>query len=324
MDDHFPTYDSRDVRRLLDPAGCIGVVREAMAALSASDQAQPLRNILEMAPARLFGLMPGTLPPGTAFGAKLVSVFGDPAHPGRSAHQGVVVLFDGESGAVRCVADAAEITRIRTGCASAVATDALARADARTLAIFGTGEQAASHAHAIACVRPLARLIVWGRSADRADALAERLAQTMAIPVTTTADGAAAAAAADIICTVTGSREPVLLGDWVKPGTHVNLVGSSYLGPVEADSALVAKSRYFVDYRPSALAAAAELAVAREAGVVGEDHIAAEIGEVLSGSVPGRRGRDEITLYKSLGHVVQDLAAAEYLHAHALREAAGA
>jgi ornithine cyclodeaminase len=258
----------------------------------------------------MFGLMPGVGHATLGFGAKLISVFADPARPGRTAHRGVVVLFHPTDGTVQCIADAGAITGIRTGCASAVATDALARPDARVLAIFGTGTQARSHALAVTRVRPFERMILWGRDTARASALQRELAGSLSLPIETTNDGRKAASTADVICTVTSSTTPILERDWVRAGTHVNVVGSSLLGPAEVDAELVRDSRYIADYRRSALAAAAELAIAKQRGLVTDDHIVAEIGEVLLGRVAGRRSAEEITMYKSLGHVVQDLAAA--------------
>lgn len=310
-------YGPGEVRALLDYDGCIAAIRAAMADFSAAGKPQPLRSIVEIAPTKLFGLMPGTLSAPHGFGAKVLSVFADPEQPGRSAHRGVVVLFDRASGQLACIADAGEVTEIRTAAASAVATDALARQDARTLAIFGCGTQAAAHVRALVRVRRLERILVWGRSLERAGRFAERMGREMAIAVTAVAQGRDAAAAADIICTVTASPTPVLLGEWVRPGTHVNVVGSSYAGPVEIDHALVRASRYIVDSRASALASAAEFLLAREAGLIDDSHIAAEIGEVLLGRARGRGSPEEVTVYKSLGHIVQDLAAVSHLHARA-------
>ncbi|MGH8169581.1 MAG: ornithine cyclodeaminase family protein [Steroidobacteraceae bacterium] len=310
-------YGPADVRAALDYDGCIAAVRDAMAEFSAGGEPQPLRSIVEMGPGKHFGLMPGALAAPHGFGAKVLSVFADPLQPGRSKHRGVVVLFDRGNGELRCIADAGEVTEIRTAAASAVATDALARRDARILAIFGCGAQAASHARAIARVRELEKILVWGRSAERAIRFAQCMQGEVGIPVTAVEEAPQAAAAADIICTVTASRTPVLLREWVRPGTHVNAVGSSYPGPVEIDPELVAASRYIVDSRRSALAAASEFLLAREAGLIDDAHIVAEIGEVLLGRLPGRRSPEEITLYKSLGHIVQDLAAVSYLHSRA-------
>lgn len=310
-------FDATQVQALLDYPGCIEAVRRAMGAFSAGGRPQPLREIVSLGDGRLFGLMPGTSPESDAFGAKLISVFADPDRPGRSAHKGVVVLFDGATGEVACVADAGAITEIRTAAASAVATDALARRDARRLAVFGCGAQAASHIRAIAEVRALESVVVWGRDAARAEAFARTMAAETGLAVRAAPDPRTAAAQADIICTVTGSATPILLGEWVRAGTHVNAVGSSHPGPVEVDAALVMKSRYIVDSRRSALAAAAEFLDAKAAGLIGDDHIVAEIGQVLIGEASGRNSDEDVTLYKSLGHVVQDLAAAAYIHARA-------
>ena len=306
-------YDAEQVHALLDYPGCIEVVRRAMIALSSGERAQPLRQIFTVGNNEMFGTMPGELKALSTFGAKLVSVFGDPERPGRSRHQGIVVAYDGVTGAVSCIADAEPITQIRTGCATAVATDALARADAEVLAIFGTGIQAEAHLRAVPLVRKFREILLWGRSPERTRAFAERMGEEIGQAITPMPDAEEVTRKTDVICTVTSSREPVVLGDWVRPGTHINLVGSSLLGPVEVDSELVAKARYFADYRPGVLAQAAELAVARDAGLVDDSHVVGEIGEVLAGSIPGRENDRQITLYKSLGHVVQDLAAAAYL-----------
>lgn len=301
----------RDVHRLLDMKGCIAAVRAAMTALARDDRAQPLRSIADMGEGRLFGIMPGMVPGGGGFGAKLVGVLPDPDRPGRAVHHGAVALF-GEDGAPLAFADAGAVTEIRTAAASAVATDALARPDAARLAIYGCGAQARTHILAITEVRPLERVGIWGRNPATAKALADEMRWITGLDVAAVSDPRALAEASDIICTVSASPAPILFGAWVRPGTHVNAVGSSYAGPVEVDSDLVAASRYIVDYRPSALAAAAEFLAARAAGLIGDGHIAGEIGEVLAGTVAGRRDADEITLYKSLGHVVQDLAAIAY------------
>jgi ornithine cyclodeaminase len=312
-----PFYGPEQVRAALDYDGCIAAVRAAMADFSADGKPQPLRSIFELAPAKFFGIMPGTLAAPHGFGAKVLSVFGDPARPGRSAHRGVVLLFDRGSGDVACIADAGEVTEIRTAAASAVATDALARRDAKTLAVFGCGAQAASHIRALVRVRRFTQVLVWGRAVERAAGFAEGMQREIAVPVRAVAEAHEAASAADVICTVTSSQSPVLLGEWVRPGTHVNVVGSSYAGPVEVDHALVRMSRYIVDSRRSALAAAAEFLLAREAGLIDDSHIVAEIGEVLLGRIPGRTSPEEVTVYKSLGHIVQDLAATTYVHARA-------
>ncbi len=308
----FAVYRAEQVRELLDYRGCIDAMRQAMAGLSEDAREQPLRSIITIREGRFFGLMPGMATGEEGFGAKLVSVFRDPDQGGRSAHQGIVALFEENTGALVCVADAHEVTKIRTACASAMATDVLARNDASTLAVFGCGTQAEAHIRAIPLVRTIRRILVWGRSSDIARDFAGKMSAELDCEVVAVTDAKQAAVAADIICTVTGAPEPILFRDWVKPGTHINAVGSSHAGPVEIDPRLVAAASYFVEYRRSAVAAAAELIRAREQGLVGDDHIRAEIGEVLNGTARGRVDDSEITLYKSLGHIVQDLAAARY------------
>jgi ornithine cyclodeaminase len=307
--------DRQEVAERLTYERCIPIVREAMIAFSTGVTRQHLRSIIPLAGGRAFGIMPGAMgEAGAPFGAKLISVYPDNFAKGRQSHQGVVVLFEPESGEPVCVVHAGEITAIRTAAASAVATDALALPDAHRLAILGYGEQAATHARAIAKVRPLSEVGVWGRSAERAQAFATRMADELGLPVRPFANAEPLVREADIVCTVTAAREPILQGAWVRPGAHLNLVGSSAAGPVEVDNDLVVRSRFIADSREGVLRQGAEFLRAKAAGLIGDDHIAAEIGEVLAGSKPGRQSASEITAYKSLGHVVQDVATAWALY----------
>jgi ornithine cyclodeaminase/alanine dehydrogenase-like protein (mu-crystallin family) len=307
--------DRDEVARRLTYELCIPIVRQAMIAFSKGETKQLLRGIITLSEGRLFGVMPGATGAHAPFGAKLISVFHDNFAKGIQSHQGLVILFDPDSGAPVCAVHAGEITAIRTAAASAVATDALARKDARRLAILGYGEQAATHARAIRKVRELESIVVWGRSVDRARAFAERMQAELGVPVASAASVEEAVSRADIICTVTAAAEPILKGEWVRPGTHVNVVGSGYAGPAEVDNNLVVRSRFIADSREGVLQQGAEFLRAKAAGLVGDDHIVAEIGQILAGDIPGRRSADEITVYKSLGHVVQDLASAWALYA---------
>lgn len=307
--DMIPFFDAAAIHRLLDMPSCIAAVRTAMAAFSADGTPQPLRSITTIAPGKLFALMPGSLTAPDGMGAKVITAYAEPDRPGRSRHRGIVVLFDRESGEPVALGDAEAITLIRTAAASAVATDALARPDARRAAIFGTGEQARTHILAMAAVRPFAEIVVWGRSPDAAQSLVDELAPQIPMRLRAEPDPRIAASGADVVCTVTGAATPILLNQWVQDGTHLNVVGSSHAGPVEIDNALVARARFIADSRASALAAAAEFLNAKAAGLVDDAHIAGEIGEVLNGTLPGRENPQQVTLYKSLGHIVQDLAA---------------
>jgi ornithine cyclodeaminase/alanine dehydrogenase-like protein (mu-crystallin family) len=193
----------------------------------------------------------------------------------------------------------------------------LARADATRVLIVGCGEEAHHHVLALRALNRFTHFSVWGRSAERAQAFADTH------DCTAVADLPTAVAQADVIITVTSSTTPILQGAWIKPGQHINLVGAAVASSAEADEVLVQRSRYVVDYRDAALAAAGELLNAIKAGVVTQDHIAAEIGEVLCGDKPARQTEHDITTYKSLGVTAQDLAAAHAVHQAALAQGVG-
>ena len=314
--------DADEVAARLSWPIVIPLMRRAMADLSAGRTRQLLREILPLRGDDLFGVMPGSLGDGRPFGAKLISVLPRNFAAGGPSHQGVILLFDPESGAPVCVVDAGEVTALRTAAASAMATDVLARADASRLALLGYGRQAEEHLHAIAHVRTLSSVVVWGRHAGRAAAFASRMASEPAISrrglrIHVAADARSAAAGADIVCTLTPATEPILKGAWIAPGAHVNLVGAGHAGQAEADGALVARARFFADSRPGVLTQGGEFRRALAEGLVDEGHIAGEIGEVLLGSVAGRRSGEEVTAYKSLGHIAQDLSCAEFLYSMA-------
>ncbi|WP_203290660.1 ornithine cyclodeaminase family protein [Maricaulis parjimensis] len=302
--------DARTVRQSLDMETCIRLMREVMPGLSSAEEGELLRSFIALGEGQTFALMPGALTGEQGFGAKLVSVY---AHADHKAHEGLVILFDRVSGKPVCVADASEITRIRTAAMSAAATDVLARKDASRLALIGTGLQARAHIDALARVRTLDAVTVWGRDPAKTDGLAADLREA-GYPVRACASVRDAVEAADIICTVTASREPVLPGAWVRPGTHVNLVGSSGPMAAETDTDLLVKARVFPDHRPHVEAHGGELLRAIESGRYSADRLEAEIGAVMAGEAPGRQSATDITVFKSLGHAVQDLSAVAWLY----------
>lgn len=306
--------DQDEVRERLTYELCIPLVRQAMIAFSRGETRQHLRSILPMSEGRVFGIMPGALGTHEYFGAKLISVFHGNFAKGIQSHQGVVVLFEPENGAPVCIAHAGEITAIRTAAASAVATDALARPEAARMAILGYGEQAHTHAKAISKVRKLEAITVWGRDPAKAKAFAKEVESELGVAVFAAPSVKQAVTGVDIVTAVSGAREPILEGAWLAPGTHVNLVGSSGPGPTEADNDLVVRSRFIADSREGVLAQGAEFLYAKAAGLIDDSHVVGEIGQVLDGTLEGRQSPDQITVYKSLGHVVQDLAAAKVLY----------
>jgi ornithine cyclodeaminase len=297
-----------DVRGLLPMADAISLMADVLAAVSTGRARVPLRTSIPVGAAdgRL-GLMPGALEQPAVFGIKLLSLFPGNAAAGLSSHLGLVALFEADHGQPLALIEASSLTAIRTAAVSAVATRVLAREDAGNLALLGAGEQAASHLEALRLVRPIRGVRVWSRTPDHA----RQFAKAHGVEA---ADGVAAAVAgADIICTLTGAREPILFGHHVAPGAHVNAVGACVPTAAEVDTALLAKSRYVVDLRASAEAEAGEYLTALAAGVIGPAHIAAELGEIVVGMKPGRQDKGEITLFKSLGLAAEDLAAAQFI-----------
>jgi len=232
-----------------------------------------------------------------------------------------VLLFEPQHGLQVAMLDAAELTAIRTAAVSGLATQLLAREDAGDLAILGSGEQARSHLEAMLAVRPLRRVRIWSRTAAHAQTFAIEQGQLHGLKVEVVASVEAAVAGADLICTVTGSADPILRGDWIAPGAHLNVVGASRIAAAEIDTAAVVKSRFFIDFRQSAELEAGELRRALDAGAITADHVLGEIGEVAKGTLAGRLALDDITLFKSLGIAPEDLASAHFVLQRA--EAAG-
>ena len=303
-----------EVRALLPMSECVELMHRTMIAVSEGRAVLPLRSVLVMPNGRgMMGNMPGFLADPECFGIKLVSLMPHNKPPLYSSHLGLVILFESEHGRPVALLDAAEITAIRTAAASGVATRLLAREDAGDLALLGAGEQAQSHLAAMLTVRKLRRVRVWARDSSKAAAFAAVESSRHGVMIETSATVQQAVAGADIICTLTKAREPILLGDWLAAGVHLNVVGSSIASAAEIDTAAVVKSRFFVDYRDSTIHEGGEYLRALRAQAITAEHILAEIGEVANGSKLGRRSASDVTLYKSLGIAPQDLASAHYI-----------
>lgn len=298
---------------LVSASAAMTAVEEAMCALSLQQSIAPQRWTMALDETARMGFMPGALPNIERFGIKVLSLFDPSARGELPSHQGVMLLFDMKTGRPLCALDAASLTAFRTAAASAVATRALARPDSATLAIIGCGDLAAPHLAAMAAIFPLRSVYVWNRTRSRAEAFAREHSERVDCVVCETPSDAARAA--DIICTLTSAPEPILDAKASRPGQHFNLVGSSTAEPREVADDLVVMSRYFVDSRSHALSQAAELRSAIDGKRVTEHHILGEIGEVLLQRVSGRTHADDVTVYKSLGHVVQDLAVANIAYA---------
>jgi len=303
-----------DVHALLPMAECIDLMHRTMSAVSEGRVVLPLRSILMMpGDLGMMGNMPGYLGDPECFGVKLVSLMPRNKPPQYSSHLGIVLLFEVEHGQPVALLDAAEITAIRTAAVSGLATRLLARPDASSLTILGAGEQASSHLAAMLAVRKLRRIRVWGRDLDKAAAFARAEETKHGVTIEVAPTVRDAVEHAEIICTVTKAREPILFGEWIEPGTHLNVVGSSVASTAEIDIPTVVKSRFFVDYRSSTITEGGDYLRALRAGAITPEHILGEIGEVANGSKVGRTSPVDVTLYKSLGIAPQDLASAYYV-----------
>ncbi|HTY41772.1 MAG TPA: ornithine cyclodeaminase family protein [Thermoanaerobaculia bacterium] len=307
-----------EVPRLLPMKECIEVMARAFAALARGEATMPQRQIVWL-PDRsgALGLMPAHLTALGSLGLKAVTFFPRNEGTDLDSHQGAVLLFEAGRGRLLAIIDATSVTAVRTAAVTALATRHLAREDAGDLALVGSGVQARTHLEAMLLVRRIRRVRVASKTPARAKAFAERESSRHGIPIVPCETVREAVEGADLVCAATSSREPVVFGAWLAPGAHVNAVGSSVASARELDADAVARARLFVDRREAALAEAGDFLLARQEGAVGNGHIVAELGEVVLGSAPGRRSADEITLFKSVGLAIEDVAAAQHIYGKA-------
>ncbi len=342
------------IASLLPMDECISVMERMFRSLANGECLQPLRTLMRLPDkSGIMGMMPGyatghaqspgpapslapaqspgpapslapaqsseSAPSAGIMGIKIITIFPgnnkaghkQPAYP---SHQGIVILFGAEQGEPLMLFDAAEITAIRTAAASAVATRLLSREDAEVLAIIGTGEQAERHIEAILLVRKIKQINLWGRNELHSRKLAKDLTDKYAIPVHPAKQAQDAIRDADIICTVTASKEPVVLGEWISAGTHINAVGSSTPVARELDTLAVRRSKLYTDCYESLFNEAGDFIIPKTEGLVTDGNVSGEIGEVLTGRKKGRENSEEITLFKSLGIAAEDLFAARHIY----------
>jgi len=303
---------------------CMDVMAEALKMLAAGKTILPLRPIMWL-PEKIgaLGMMPAYVHDLNAMGLKVLTIF--PGNHGTpyDSHQGAVLLFEAKHGCLLAIMDATAITAIRTAAVSGVATQWLARKDAHDLAILGAGTQARTHLEAMLLARKITRVRIWSRNTEHARQFAERESRQHGIIVEPMETAREAVVEADIICTTTAANEPVVLGDWIKAGTHINAVGACVPTARELDTAAMLKSRLFVDRRESALNEAGDFIIPKNEGALGEDHIRGELGEILLGQVQGRTLAEEITLFKSLGLAIEDLASAHHIYTKMLEKGVG-
>ena len=315
-----------DVERLLPMEECVDLMEDALASLARGEMFQPLRSIARPpGAAGLIGLMPayrGGARPVYALKALTVTPE-NPARHGLDAHQGGVLLSDGETGELVALVNASAITEVRTAAVSGVATRHLGREDARELAVLGAGVQARSHLRVMAAVRPFTRARIWSPTERNARRLADEAAGAVPFALDVARSAEEAVRGADVVVTATAAREPVLRRDWLGDGVHLNAVGSAFPDARELDGSTVAAAKLVVDRRESAENEAGDYLLAVADGSIGPDHIHAELGDVVIGAAVGRVSRDEITVFKSLGIAVEDLAAADYVVRKAREQGVG-
>ena len=317
--------DNRQINELLPMTECIEVMADALAALARGEVFQPLRTIIRPPEARgLLGFMPAfRAGERGAFGMKAICVFPENPAKGKDAHQGAVMLFSRETGEMLALMNASEITAIRTAAVSAVATRLLAREDAQQLAIIGAGVQARTHLAALSTVRPIKHARIACRNIAHAEELAREMQPQFSFPIEPVRTNEEAVHGADLIVTATSSLEPVINKEWISPGAHVNAIGTHSPNSREIDGATMAAARIFTDRRESALNEAGDYLLAAKEGLVTPESIAGEIGELLIGTKTGRTSATEITLFKSLGLAIEDVATANYLYEKAQAQNTG-
>ena len=309
-----------DVRAVLSMRDLIDVMESAVTAFSAGRVKQPVRTVIET-PGGFYGTMPAYMESPAAMGAKLVTVYHDNAHKGLPSHLATIILLDPATGALLATMDGRFITEARTAAVSAVAVRYLASPDAHKLAIIGSGVQARSHLEALSIVRRLSDIRCWSPTVAHARKF---VGDSRGVPLRHVESAQAAIEGADIIVLVTASPTPVISDAWVKPGACVISVGACRPNQREMDPALVARARVIVDSRAAALQESGDIVMGIQEGRFGEDHIAAELGQVAANPSLGRTGDDQITIFKSLGMAVEDVAAADLVYRRASEMERGA
>ena len=313
-----------EVGRLLPMAECMEAMAEVLRTLGRGEALLPLRTIVHL-PGGMgeFAVMPSYLARPAAIGLKAITVFPRNEGTAYDSHQGAVLLFDVEHGSLVALMDASSITAIRTAAVSGVATRLLAREDAADLALLGTGVQALTHLEAMLLARRVTRVRAWSRSRDNVARFVDAAARRFGVTVEAARDARAAVEGASLICTTTSAHQPILEGAWIAPGAHVNAVGSSIRTARELDSAAMKRAVLFVDRRESAQAEAGDFLIPKAEGAFGDEHILGDLGDVLLARHPGRTAAQQVTVFKSLGLSVEDVASAHHIHAAAVRGGLG-
>jgi ornithine cyclodeaminase/alanine dehydrogenase len=303
----------QDVESVLTMEDCLQAVEIAFAELARGNAVMPQRAVIQVADHKgIFLGMPAFIGGDlNSLGLKAVTVYPDnPAKHDLPTTLGTLMLCDPATGKVVAIMDAGYLTAVRTGAASGVATRYLARENSEVCVVFGAGVQARKQLEAMKVVRPIRRALVIDIVAAARDSFAEQMSEMLAVDVISTEDVEGAVRNADIIVTASSSHDPVFDGDWLQPGTHVNNIGSHSPGARELDTTTVKRAKYVADLKEANLAEAGDILIPIQEGAVTEGHIYASLGDIVSGAKPGRENDNEITVFKSCGLAVQDMATA--------------
>jgi alanine dehydrogenase len=313
-----------EVKTLLRMQDCISVMEVALISLARGEVILPLRPVMWL-PEKVgaLAMMPTFCSNPAGMSVKVISVFPGNRETPYDSHQGAILLFETRFGQLLAAVDASSVTAIRTAAVSGAATKLLAREDAGDLAILGSGVQAQTHLEAMLCCRKIRRVRVWSRNREHARTFADQGSKRFGLKIEVSLEPKEAVRNADLICTVTSSPRPILMGDWIAKGAHINAVGAGFPETRELSSFAVNKSRLFVDRKESTLNEAGDFLIPKKEGLISDDHICGEIGEILIDKIKGRNTPDEITLFKSLGIAIEDLASAQFIYAKAMEKRKG-
>lgn len=324
MAQHFRLLNEQQVHSLLPMQDLISAMESALAKFSAREVLQPVRTVLTVGPTKAyFGVMPAYVPAPASLGAKLVTVFGENHKKNLPSHLATILLLDPDTGALQAIMDGRYITEARTAAVSAVSTRFLAKKDASTLAIIGSGVQARSHLEAYQHVRQLKEVRIWSPKERSREQFVDDMSPQVSVPIIAAATAEAAVRGADLIVLVTSSPTPVIDDAWVSEGAHVVCVGACRPNQQEMPPQLVKRGRVYVDSKDAALVESGDIVMNIAAGLFDASHVRGEIGDLVLGRIDGRKSVADITVFKSLGMAVEDVVAADLVLRRAVETGAG-
>lgn len=312
MTQELLVLDAAFVEEHLDTQVCVDLMTETLKNVETGEDVQYLRNAIKMPNENILGLMPGYSSSGY-FGTKVLSVYLQNSQEGYPSHQGQILIFEKEHGQLQGIVDATSVTKLRTGAVSAAASKVLANPDSSKLALLGAGEQGESHLQALLTQFALTEVTVWDRDFERAQRFADRESAKQQVAITACQTSQKAVQDADIICTLTPAKAPIIEAAWLKPGVHINAVGACTADTRELATDIVQQARFFGDNEESVMHEAGDFLIPLHEGAITKEHYLGTVGQVIQGAVSGRLAKDDMTVFEALGMAVEDLAVANYL-----------